>query len=76
MISEEIDKIASKIVNSAFKIHKSLGPGLLETVYEICFCHELDKIGIRYKRQVPVPINYEGIKFDAALRLDVLVEDL
>ena len=76
MISEETDNIASKIVNAAFKVHKSLGPGLLETVYEVCFCYELDKAGVRYKRQVPVPINYEGMAFDAAFRLDVFVEDL
>jgi GxxExxY protein len=76
VISDEIDKIASKIVHAAFKVHKSLGPGLLETFYEICFCYELDKAGVRYKRQVPVPISYEGIAFDAAFRLDVFVEDL
>jgi GxxExxY protein len=49
---------------------------LLESVYEICFCHELTKRGLSNKRQVPVPIVYDGTKFDEALRLDVIVDDL
>ncbi len=75
MIPEEIDTIARKIVNAAFTVHKLLGPGLLETVYEICFCYELNKAGLLFKRQVPVPINYGGISFETAFRLDVIVED-
>jgi len=53
-----------------------LGPGLLEGVYEVCFCHELAKRSLKYSRQVPVPITYDGIRLDEGLRLDVLVEDL
>jgi len=49
---------------------------LLEKVYEVCFCHELSKRGLEYKRQVDVPIVYDGIVFDEGLRLDVLVEEL
>jgi GxxExxY protein len=75
-IPEEVDKIAKEIVDSAYIVHKELGPGLLEQVYEICFCHELKKHGLSFKRQVPVPINYDGIKFSEALRLDVLVNEL
>ncbi len=70
------DRIAKVIVDSAFVVHKTLGPGLLESVYEPCFCHELDKHGVGLQRQVAVPIVYDGIKFDEALRLDVLVEGL
>lgn len=51
-------------------------PGLLESVYEVCFCHELSKRGLSYRRQVVVPIVYDGITFDEGLRLDVLVEEL
>ena len=59
---EEI--IAEKIVDAAFKVHKVLGPGLLERVYEVCFCHELSKRGLKYKRQVEIPIVYDGMTFD------------
>ena len=71
----EYEKIAKIIVDSAYTVHKNLGPGLLETVYEPCFCHELGKRGAAYKRQVAIPLIYDGIKFAEALRLDVLVED-
>jgi GxxExxY protein len=72
--SEEL--IANKTVDAAFKVHQHLGPGLLEKVYEACFCHELSKHGLKYLRQVDVPVIYDGILFDEGLRLDVLVEDL
>ena len=74
-LSAEIERIAKVIIESAFAVNKTLGPGLLEHVYEVCFCHELSKRGIKFHRQVPVPIEYDGIKFDEGLRLDVLVED-
>ena len=74
--SEKEEKIAGKIVDAAFHVHYELGPGLLERVYEICFCHELSKRNLKYKRQVEIPIIYDGIKFDEGFRLDVLVEDL
>ncbi|HON52136.1 MAG TPA: GxxExxY protein [Bacteroidales bacterium] len=69
------EMLAKQIVNAAFKVHKNLGPGLLEKVYEVCFCYELSKVGIQTKRQVEIPISYEQMIFNEALRLDVLVED-
>ncbi len=69
---EEIGKI---IVNAAYKVHTELGPGLLEKVYEICFCHELRKAGLEVKRQIDIPVTYDGIVFEEGLRLDVFVED-
>ena len=69
------ENIASIIVNSAFNVHKELGPGLLERVYEVCFCHELSKAGLSYQRQVDIPIIYEKLVFNEGLRLDVLVEN-
>ena len=75
-ISDEEERIAKMIVGSAYAVHKALGPGLLENVYEVCFCHELTKCGLSFLRQVVVPIVYDGIAFDEGLRLDVLVEDL
>ncbi len=76
VLSDKEEKVGKAIVDSAYSVHKNLGPGLLESVYEICFCHELTKRGLSNNRQVPVPIIYDGIKFDEALRIDVLVEDL
>ena len=75
-ISSYENKIATSIVDAAFKVHKNLGPGLLEKVYEVCFCHELSEKNLIYKRQVDVPIQYDGIVFGEGPRLDVLVEDL
>jgi GxxExxY protein len=74
--SDEEERVAKAIVDAAFAVHKGLGPGLLENVYEVCFCHELAKRGLSYDRQVVVPIVYDHITFDEGLRLDVLVEDL
>ncbi len=71
---EEI--IATKIIDAAYHVHKNLGPGLLEKIYEVCFCHELKKRGLDYKRQMDIPIKYDNIIFKEGLRLDVLVEDL
>jgi len=75
-LSEREEVIARKIVDAAYTVHKELGPGLLEKVYEVCFCHELSKRGAKYQRQVDIPIVYNGMTFDEGLRLDVLVEDL
>ena len=74
-LPEELEIIGKKIVDAAFTVHKTLGPGLLEKVYEICFCHELAKRGLKYLRQVDIPIVYDGITFQEGLRLDVLVEE-
>ncbi len=74
--SDEEERVAKAVVDAAFAVHKALGPGLLENVYEVCFCHELTKRDLSYGRQVVVPIVYDGITFDEGLRLDVLVEDL
>jgi len=75
-VSQREEVLAKHIVNAAYKVHKQLGPGLLEKVYEVCFCHELQKAGISYKRQIDIPIVYDGLIFDEGLRLDVLVDDL
>ncbi len=74
-LSSDIESIGKLIVDSAYTIHKNLGPGLLEKVYEICFCHELEKRGLSYKRQLDIPVVYDGLTFNEGLRLDVMVED-
>jgi len=75
-ITDKEEYVARAIVDAAYAVHNALGPGLLENVYEVCFCHELTKRGLSYRRQVVVPIVYDGITFDEGLRLDVLVEEL
>ena len=75
-LSEREEEISRKIVDASYVVHKNLGPGLLEKVYETCLCHELAKRDLKYKRQVDIPIVYDGITFDEGFRLDVLVEDL
>jgi GxxExxY protein len=66
--------IAKEIVDAAYKIHRTLGPGLLESVYERIFSYELQKRGLRVERQVPVFIEYDGVEFEEGYRLDLLVE--
>jgi GxxExxY protein len=75
-ISQEEERIGKAVVNAAYTIHNELGPGLLEKVYEVCFSHELVKNGFIVRRQIDIPIVYDGIVFEEGLRLDVLVNDL
>ena len=75
-LSKEEERLGREIVDAAYAVHRNLGPGLLEHIYEVCFCHELSKRGLSFRRQVSVPIVYDGIKFDEGLWLDVLVEEL
>lgn len=75
-LSLQEEDIGKAIVYAAYQIHKALGPGLLEKVYEVCMAHELRKMGFEVKRQVDIPIVYDGIQFDEGLRLDLLVNDL
>jgi GxxExxY protein len=74
-LPEETEKLAKKIFNSALKVHRKLGPGLLERIYEVCLYHELIKLGLNVLRQVNVPIIYDGIEFEEGYRIDLLVED-
>jgi GxxExxY protein len=77
LLSEREEYLGKEIVDAAYKVHKELGPGLLEKIYETCFCYELDLKGIPFKRQADLPINYkEKIFFDEGLRMDVFVDEL
>jgi GxxExxY protein len=76
MLPERTEDIARVIVNSAFKVHKELGPGLLEKVYEACLAYEISKAGLDVKRQIDIPIIYDGVRLNERLRLDLIVEDL
>ena len=74
-IAASSEATACEIVDAAVKVHKTLGPGLLESVYEICFCHELSLRRIPFCRQLNLPICYEGIRLESGLRIDILVDD-
>ncbi|MEE9458536.1 MAG: GxxExxY protein [Candidatus Bathyarchaeia archaeon] len=75
-LSKKEENTAKKIVDAAYCIHKELGPGLLERVYEVCFCYELTKSGLFCRRQMEIPIVYDGITFENGLKVNVLVENL
>ena len=75
MIDKRTEEIAMIIVNSAFKVHTNLGPGLLERVYEICLAYEIKKAGLIVQSQIDVPIIYDGVTLKEKLRLDLIVEN-
>ena len=67
--------IAKQVVDAAYHVHTRLGPGLLESVYEVILAHELKNRGLRVLRQQAIPIDYDSIRFDEGFRADVIVED-
>ena len=69
------NEISERLVGAAIEVHRTLGPGLLEGVYEEALCHELHQRGIHFECQKPVPIDYKGVKLATDLRLDLLVEE-
>ena len=72
----ETNKITGEIIGAAIEVHKALGPGLLESAYEECLCHELNLKGISFKRQQSLPIEYKGVKLDCGYRVDLIIEAL
>jgi GxxExxY protein len=71
-----LDELTYKIIGCAIEVNKHLGPGLLESVYENCFIHELNLRGLHHKSQKNIPLSYKGLHLNALLRYDVLVEDI
>ncbi|MEJ0102083.1 MAG: GxxExxY protein [Bacteroidota bacterium] len=71
-----LNELTYEVIGCAIEVHRHLGPGLLESVYEKCFLEELKLRGIKYKNQIWVPVEYKGLKLDTELRLDVLVGDI
>ncbi len=69
------NEIAKQVLDAAFVVHSKLGTGLLESVYEVVLAHELRKAGLSVERQKPMPIMYDGIRFDEAFRADLVVEN-
>lgn len=68
-------ELSASIVTAAIEVHKTLGPGLLESVYETCLCYELEQQGLNVKKQVHLPIKYQSLDIDSGLRLDLLIEN-
>ena len=73
-IGSDRDPLTERVIGLAIAVHRALGPGLLESAYEECFCLELREAGIRFARQVPLPLLYKGIRLDCGYRLDVVLE--
>lgn len=69
------NEITESVIGAAIEVHKALGPGLLESAYEECLCHELSLRGLSFRRQVDLPVSYKGVKLDCGYRMDMLVDD-
>jgi|TARA_R110000751_G_scaffold214579_1_gene318044 GxxExxY protein len=69
------NEISSRIIGASIEVHKQLGPGLLESTYEICLGHELKLMGLEVKQQVPLPVIYKDVKLNAGYRIDMIVEN-
>jgi GxxExxY protein len=70
------NQLGEMVLGCALKVHRALGPGLLEGVYETCLAHELQKAGLAAKRQLAMPVTYDGLAIDGGYRVDLLIEDL
>ncbi len=71
---KDIEEIGSNIVHCAIKVHKALGPGLLESVYQKCLAYELEKAGLTVACEVPLPVKYESVTIDAGFRIDMMIQ--
>jgi len=69
------DQITDRVIGCAIEVHRNLGPGLLESAYERCLCHEIRQSGLKCQTQVALPIHYKGLELDCGYRLDLLVEE-
>ena len=75
-LSADVEAVGREVVDASIKVHRVLGPGLLESTYEHCLAHELSLRGLRVRRQVALPITFEGLRLDAGYRLDMIVSDV
>src|SRR5256885_7202648 len=71
-----LNELTHEIIGSAIEVHRTLGPGLLESSYRECLCRELLLRGVRFKREYPLPVDYKGIRLECGYRIDILVNDL
>jgi GxxExxY protein len=72
---KEFKELSKKVIGCAIEVHKHLGPGLLESAYQQCFCHELRLNNIGFHKEKPLPVNYKGCLLDCGYRMDIVVED-
>jgi GxxExxY protein len=75
MERQTLEQLAAQILDAAFDVHRHLGPGLLESAYQIALCHELAQLGIPFEQQKPMPLRYKGVLLDCGYRLDVFVAE-
>ena len=69
------ENLTEQIIGAAIEVHRALGPGLLESAYEECLCHEFNLRGLKFQRQVALPVQYKDVKLDCGYRLDLVIED-
>ena len=69
------EQLSEAIIGACIEVHRELGPGLLESCYLTCLCHELTLRGLRFRSEVPLPVKYKGIELDCGYRIDLIVED-
>ncbi len=74
--TQRLNQITEKIIGCGIEVHRGLGPGLLESAYEECLCFEFTQSGLKFERQVPLPVIYKGVKLDCGYRMDLVVENL
>ena len=72
--TQSFNELTERVIGACIEIHRSLGPGLLESAYEECLCHELSLAGVSFERQRPLPAHYKGVNLDCGYRLDLVVE--
>ena len=73
--AQSFKSLTERVIGACIEIHRQLGPGLLESAYEECLCYELSQLGIPFKRQVPLPIQYKSVRLDCGYRLDLVVDN-
>lgn len=71
----DIDRLGERVLGCAIRVHKALGPGLLESAYETCLAHEFAKLGLAFRQQATLPVTYDGVLVELGYRLDLLVEE-
>ena len=74
--AKNLNELTDAIIGAAMEVHRALGPGLLESTYEMCLCRELSIRGITFERQVSIPVEYKGVKLDCGYRADIVVDGL
>lgn len=74
-IPEKANRVAKEVVDAAIAVHRALGPGLIESVYRVCLCHELSKRGLAFQFENDLPVVYDGVRLESGLRPDIMVEE-